>query len=103
MKEIRNVRPFGPPRGEEGIEGLSAFASAPAEVPPGFVSSVMRGLPASAGRDRRRPSEWKWAAALLIFSAAAGYSFSIAEQTSDSVDSLTSTSPDAVSGVLIGP
>ena len=92
MKEPRNVKSFRRPAGAEGgIEGLSAFSLAPAAVPPDFVARVMRGLPESAPQ---RPGAWlggwKWAAALLIFSAALGYGFSVAEETADSVAAIAS-------------
>lgn len=96
MSDLRNVRPFPKEGKKEDQSGdLSAFALTPAAVPPDFVAKVMRGLPDSFAEPvRRRMSSdlWKWAAALLIFSAAVGYGFSIAEQTSESVASLTSTS-----------
>lgn len=103
MKEIPNVRSF-PRRGAPGedLDALSAFALAPAEVPPDFVASVMRGLRAESesGRERPRFGSWKWAAALLIFSAALGYGFSIAEETADSVASLASAPAEPDSGIL---
>ena len=101
MKEPRNVKPFPrrEDRGEE-LEGLSAFALSPAAVPADFVARVMRGLPADSGRRRMSLGSWKWAAALLIFSAALGYGFSIAEETADSVASLTSAPADSESAIL---
>jgi hypothetical protein len=101
MKEPRNVKPF--PRRkdrDEELDGLSAFALSSAEAPSDFVSRVMRGLPAHSGRQRTSLDSWKWAAALLIFSAALGYGFSIAEETADSVASLTSAPADSDSAIL---
>ncbi len=101
MKEPRNVKPF--PRREghgEELDGLSAFALSPAAVPADFVVRVMRGLPADSEPQRMPFQSWKWAAALLIFSAALGYGFSIAEETADSVASLTSAPADSDSGIL---
>jgi hypothetical protein len=103
MKEIQNVRLFARrENGGEDLDGLSAFTIAPAAVPPGFVAKVMRGLPAQSGSARGgvRLTSWKWAAALLIFSAAMGYGFSIAEETADSVASLTSAPADSESSIL---
>jgi hypothetical protein len=102
MKEIRNVRPFSPGGSKDiDLEGLSAFSLRPAAVPADFVARVMRGLPREAGREPERAGLWRWAAALLIFSAAAGYGYSIAEQTSDLVASVTSAAaPDSETSIL---
>ncbi len=104
MKEIRNVRPFARPPSAD-IEGLSAFAAGPAEVSPDFVARVMRGLPSRPDRESRLAGAWSWAAALLIFSAAAGYAFSVAQQTEDSVTSVfsTSASSEEIAGIVTGP
>ena len=104
MKEIRNVRPFARPPSDE-IEGLSAFASGPAEVSPDFVARVMRGLPSRSNPEKRLAGTWSLAAALLIFSAAAGYAFSVVQQTEDSVTSVfsTSASPEEIAGIVAGP
>lgn len=103
MEEIRNVKRFpGRTRHDEDLDGLSAFSLAPAAVSSDFVARVMRGLPAQSesARDRIRLGSWKWAAALLIFSAALGYGFSIAEETADSVASLTAAPADSDSSIL---
>ena len=63
-------------RVEREIDGLTTFAVAPAPVPADFVARVMRGIPALAARPRAA-TPWLWAAALAIFSAAAGYGYSV--------------------------
>jgi anti-sigma factor RsiW len=63
-------------RVEREISGLAAMPSSEASVPPDFVARVMRGLPA-AESPRRAVSPWAWAAALAIFSAAAGYGYTV--------------------------
>ncbi len=93
MNDLGNVHPFSRDgKKDDGLPDLSGFANAPTPVSPDFVARVMRGLPGEPVRRQWAPELWKWAAALLIFSAAVGYGFSIAEQTADSVASLTSTS-----------
>jgi predicted anti-sigma-YlaC factor YlaD len=67
---------------EERVEReISHLASVPGPdiaVPPDFVARVMRGLPATAPAPRRRPAaRWAWAAALAIFSVAAGYGYTV--------------------------
>jgi hypothetical protein len=81
MKELRNVRPFSRKgKKDEELGDLSAFALAPAAVPADFVARVMRGLPVEGVREGRQADFWKWAAALLIFSVAAGYGFGLGER-----------------------
>ena len=63
-------------RVEREIAGLAGMSSPEASVPPDFVARVMRGLPA-AEPARRAVSPWAWAAALAIFSAAAGYGYTV--------------------------
>jgi predicted anti-sigma-YlaC factor YlaD len=63
-------------RVEREIDGLAALPPAETVVPPDFVARVMRGLPTAAAASRRRPAtRWAWAAALAIFSVAAGYGY----------------------------
>ena len=63
-------------RVEREIDGLAALPLSETAVPPDFVARVMRGLPAAAPR-RRPESRWAWAAALAIFSVAAGYGYTV--------------------------
>jgi len=61
-------------RVELEIDGLAALPPGETVVPPDFVARVMRGLPAASPR-RRPATRWAWAAALAIFSVAAGYGY----------------------------
>jgi len=61
-------------RVEREIDGLAGLPLVETAVPPDFVARVMRGLPAAAPR-RRPEARWAWAAALAIFSVAAGYGY----------------------------
>ena len=63
-------------RVEREIEGLRFLASPEAAVPPDFVGRVMRRLPGVPAARAAVP-RWAWAAALAIFSAAAGYGYTI--------------------------
>ena len=63
-------------RVEREIENLAALPLPETAVPPDFVARVMRGLPAKAP-ERRVAARWAWAAALAIFSAAAGYGYTV--------------------------
>ena len=101
MNELRNGRPFSREgKKDEELDGLSAFALAPAPVPAEFVARVMRGVPREPGRRATDPGLWKWAAALLIFSAAAGYGFSVAQETADSVATISASSSDSITALL---
>ncbi|MGH9440703.1 MAG: hypothetical protein ACRD16_00350 [Thermoanaerobaculia bacterium] len=107
--ETNNVKPFPRDPGLAGDPaGISAFSLSPAAVPPDFVARVMRGLPEHLAPTREPAGlgSWKWAAALLIFSAALGYGFSVARQAADSVDSIASiatTPSEADAGILSAP
>jgi hypothetical protein len=71
-------------RAEREIEGLATWSSSPAMavVAPDFVSRVMRGLPlVSPARARKSVAYARWAAALAIFSAAAGYGYTVGADT----------------------
>jgi len=63
-------------RVEREIDGLRFLASPEATVPPDFVGRVMRRLPANPGLRAALP-RWAWAAALAIFSVAAGYGYTV--------------------------
>ncbi|HET7451611.1 MAG TPA: hypothetical protein VFL12_02635 [Thermoanaerobaculia bacterium] len=72
---------------------IAAFGRPPASdapVPPDFVARVMRGLP-----PRRAlaavPVVWKWAAALAVFSAAAGYGYTVWTETLSAGQQVTAT------------
>jgi len=82
-------------RAEREIESLASRGAPPtASVPPDFVSRVMRGLPrASAGRSRPPVSRWKWAAAVAIFSVAAGYGYTVGTDTSAAGQQVAAVSP----------
>ncbi|HET9794221.1 MAG TPA: hypothetical protein VFS34_07145 [Thermoanaerobaculia bacterium] len=73
---------------------IEMFARPPAieaPVPPDFVARVMRGLP----RPRAFPpiaGVWKWAAALAMFSAAAGYGYAVWAETISAGQQVASTS-----------
>ena len=83
-------------RVEREIDGLSTFAAAAAPVPGDFVARVMRGLPALAGRSATA-APWLWAAALAIFSAAAGYGYSVWADSVAAGQQVTVSSPSAPS------
>jgi anti-sigma factor RsiW len=67
---------------------LHEVRQAPASVSPEFVDRVMSGL---AEREEKQPKAWfglevmRWAA-VLMFSMAAGYGFSVSEDAARSVD-----------------
>jgi hypothetical protein len=65
-------------RREREIASLARLAPVELSVPRDFVARVMRGLPR-----RRAPlaGAWKWAAALAMFSAAAGYGYAVWTET----------------------
>jgi anti-sigma factor RsiW len=67
---------------------LHEFRQVPASVSPEFVERVMSGL---AGREKEQPKAWlglqvmRWAA-VLMFSMAVGYGFSVSEDAAKSVE-----------------
>jgi predicted anti-sigma-YlaC factor YlaD len=63
-------------RVERELASLAGMPSPEVPVPPDFVGRVMRGLPA-AEPARETVPRWAWAAALAIFSAAAGYGYTV--------------------------
>ena len=63
-------------RVEREIEGLRFLGSPEVSVPPDFVGRVMRRLPAIPA-PRAVIARWAWAAGLAIFSAAAGYGYTV--------------------------
>jgi hypothetical protein len=85
-------------RSERIDREIAGFGRPPVPEPPvpaDFVPRVMRGLP------RRRafarvPAAWKWAAALAVFSAAAGYGYTVWSETIAAGREVASTSPAPV-------
>jgi anti-sigma factor RsiW len=75
-------------RAEQILSLLHEFRQAPASVSPEFVEQVMSGLPE---REEEQPRArfglevMRWAA-ILIFSMAAGYGFSVSTDTAKSVE-----------------
>jgi anti-sigma factor RsiW len=75
-------------RAEHILGLLQEFRQVPASVSPEFVERVMNGL---AEGDEERPKAWfglevmRWVA-VLMFSMAAGYGFSISENAAKSVE-----------------
>jgi anti-sigma factor RsiW len=75
-------------RSQQILGLLHEFRQVPASVSPEFVERVMSGL---AEREEEKPKSWfglevmRWAA-ILIFSMAAGYGFSVSEDAAKSVD-----------------
>jgi anti-sigma factor RsiW len=75
-------------RAEQILGLLHEFRQVPASVSPEFVEGVISGL---AEREEGQPKAWfglevmRWAA-VLIFSIAAGYSFSVSEDAAKSVE-----------------
>lgn len=67
---------------------MHEFREVPASVSPEFVERVMSGL---AGSEEQQPKGWlslelmRWAA-LLMFSVAAGYGFSVSEGAAKSIE-----------------
>ncbi|HKB70183.1 MAG TPA: hypothetical protein VKH46_05015 [Thermoanaerobaculia bacterium] len=78
---------------EIGAAALPRPAEIP--VPADFVARVMRGLPA---RRALLPvsAPWKWAAALAIFAAAAGYGYTVWSETNSAGQEMASASPAPV-------
>src|SRR5262245_66669743 len=74
-------------RSQQILGLLQEFRQVPASVSPDFVERVMTGL---AVREKEQPKGWfglevmRWAA-VLMFSMAAGYGFSISEDAAKSV------------------
>jgi anti-sigma factor RsiW len=75
-------------RSQQILGLLHEFRQVPASVSPEFVEGVISGL---AEREEGQPKAWfglevmRWAA-VLIFSIAAGYSFSVSEDAAKSVE-----------------
>jgi hypothetical protein len=75
-------------RAEQILGLLQKFRQPPASVSPEFVERVMSGL---SGREKKQPKAWfglevmRWAA-VLMFSMAAGYGFSISEDAAKSIE-----------------
>jgi hypothetical protein len=75
-------------RAEQVLGLMHEFRQVPALVSPEFVERVMTGLP---GREEERPKGWfglevmRWAA-VLMFSMAAGYGFSVSEGAAKSIE-----------------
>src|SRR5262245_43827521 len=75
-------------RAEQILGRIHEFRQAPALVSPEFVERVMSGL---AGREKERQKGWsgpqlmRWAA-VLMFSMAAGYGFSVSQNASRSIE-----------------
>lgn len=79
-------------RVDREIAALGRPPAPEAPVPPDFVSRVMRGLP----RPRvfaAPPAAWKWAAALAVFSAAAGYGYTVWSETLSAGQQVTAPAP----------
>jgi len=73
---------------------IEAFGRGPeveTAVPADFVPRVMRGLPRPPAF-RRLPRTWRWAAALAVFSAAAGYGYAVWSETISAGQQVASTS-----------
>ena len=71
------------------LDAIGPVGVAETAVPADFVARVMRGLP------RRRagvPAAWKWAAALAVFSAAAGYGYTVWSESISAGQEVASTS-----------
>jgi anti-sigma factor RsiW len=75
-------------RSQQILGLLDEFRQVPASVSPEFVERVMSGL---AEREKEKPKAWfglevmRWAA-VLMFSMAAGYGFSVSEDAAKSVE-----------------
>lgn len=69
------------------------------EIPVGFVAGVMNGISRKrrGPRERRSRAYLRWAAAALIFSLAAGYTFSRTEEAASALDQAASISAGAPS------
>ena len=88
-------------RVEQILNLMDEFRQAPGSSSPEFVEGVMSGL---AGREKQQPKGWsglevmRWAA-VLVFSVAAGYGFSVGESGTKSIEWVASL---AVSPTPIG-
>lgn len=83
-------------RAEREIESLASWGPSAAAVAPDFVPRVMRGLPLSSARRTRPPvSLGKWAAALAVFSAAAGYGYTVGADTAAAGQQVAAVSPSS--------
>ena len=88
-------------RAEQILDLMHEFRQAPASFSPEFVERAMSGL---AGREEQQPKGWfglevmRWAA-VLVFSVAAGYGFSVGESGTKSIEWVASV---AVSPTPIG-
>ena len=75
-------------RAEQILDLMHEFRQAPASFSPEFVERAMSGL---AGREEQQPKGWfglevmRWAA-VLMFSMAAGYGFSVSEGAATSIE-----------------
>jgi anti-sigma factor RsiW len=75
-------------RSQQILGRLHEFRQVPASVSPEFVERVMSGL---AEREEEKPKAWfglevmRWAA-VLMFSMAAGYGFSVSEDAAKSIE-----------------
>jgi len=67
-------------RAERELDGLAELVSPETRVPADFVARVMRGLPLAVPSHPAFEA-WKWAAALAIFSTAAGYGYTVWSDT----------------------
>ena len=94
-------------RAEQILGLLDEFRQVPASVSPGFVERVMSSL---AEREEEQPKAWfglevmRWAA-VLMFSMAVGYGFSISEDAAKSVEwtaSLTAVPSPTTSIDILG-
>ena len=75
-------------RAQQILGLLDEFRQVPASISPEFVERVMSGL---AGREKEQPKAWfglevmRWAA-VLMFSIAAGYGFSVSKNAARSIE-----------------
>jgi predicted anti-sigma-YlaC factor YlaD len=84
-------------RAEQILGRMHEFRQAPALVSPEFIERVMSGL---AGREKERQKGWsgpelmRWAA-VLMFSMAAGYGFSVSQDAAKSIEWVASLTIEA--------
>ena len=79
-------------RAEREIDALGEMVAPETRVPTDFVARVMRGLPSEISKHSSLEA-WKWAAALAIFSAAAGYGYTVWSDTVAAGQQVATTSP----------